>query len=132
MKLAAGAHRTERRAQHKGWILSVAGVSLLLWLAACSSQPAQNAQEQAAPAAAGPERHDMHGKVVSVDKAAKNVTVDHEEIPGFMGAMAMPYPVKDERLLDNLSPGDEVNAQVVQDSSGMWLENIVVAPKTGQ
>ena len=118
------------RTQHSR-ILSFAAVGLLLWLGACSSQPAQeqSQSESAAPAAAGPERHDMHGTIVSVDKAGKNVTVDHDEIPGFMGAMAMPYPVRDESALDNLNPGDEVNAQVVVDQSGMHLENIVVKPK---
>ena len=128
MKLGVRAQRT--------WILSIAAAGLLLWLGACSSQPAQDESqatpEPAAPAAAGPERHDMHGKIVSVDKAGKNVTVDHDEIPNFMGAMAMPYPVRDESQLDTLKPGDEVNAQVVVDESGMHLENIVVAPPAGQ
>ncbi len=125
-----GRQKGQPKGQPKGWILSMAAVSLLLWLGACSSQPAQETQpaEQAAPAAEGPQRHDLRGKVVSVDKAAKSVTVDHEEIPGFMGAMAMPYPVKDEALLDNLSAGDPVTAEVVVDPSGMWLENIVKAP----
>ena len=115
--------------------LSLMGVCLLLGLAACSSQPPQTEPQAqtAAPAASEPERHDLHGKVVSIDKGAKSVTVDHAEIPGFMGAMAMPYPVKDESLLDKLSPGDQVNAQVVVDGSGsMWLENIEVAPKPAQ
>ena len=129
MKSGAGSYRS--------WILSLAGVSLLLWLGACSSQPAQNESqatpESGPPAAAGPERHDLHGKVVSVDKAAKSVVVDHDEIPNFMGAMAMPYPVQDESVLDTLKAGDEVNAQVVVDPSGsMHLENIVVAPQAGQ
>jgi protein SCO1/2 len=101
-------------------------VGLLLWLGACGSQPAQN-ESQAGSAAAGPERHDLHGTVISVDKATKSLVVDHDEIPNFMGAMAMPYPVRDESLLDNLEAGDEVNAQVVVDDSGMYLENIVVA-----
>ena len=105
---------------------------LLLGLTACGSQPSSQTPppaEPAAPAASGPERHELQGKVVSVDKAAKSVTVNHGEIPGFMGAMTMPYPVKDESLLNNLSPGDSVNADVVVDDSGMWLENIKVAPK---
>ena len=46
-----------------------------------------------------------------------------------MGAMTMPYPVKDERLLENLSPGDQVAAQVVATKDSFWLENIVVAKK---
>ena len=120
---------------HRLWILSMAVASLLMGLTACSSQPAQDEPQakQAPPAAGEPQRHDLRGQVVSIDKAAKSLTVNHEEIPGLMGAMTMPYPVKDESLLDNLSPGDQVNAQVVvEEGAGMWLENIVVAPKPAQ
>ena len=120
---------------HRLWILSMAVASLLIGVTACSSQPAQDEPQaqQAPPAAGEPQRHDLRGQVVSIDKAAKSLTVNHEEIPGLMGAMTMPYPVKDESLLDNLSPGDQVNAQVVvEEGAGMWLENIVVAPKPAQ
>ena len=115
-------------------ILSLTGVSLFIWLAACSSQPAQNEPpaQQTQPTEQKTERHDLNGKVVSIDKAGKKVTVDHQEIPGFMGAMTMPYPVKDEHLLDNLSPGDQVNAQIVADSKSMWLENIEVVQKAAK
>ena len=115
-------------------ILSITGVSLFIWLTACSSQPTQNEPQaqQAQPTEQKTERHELKGKVVSIDKAGKSVTVDHQEIPGFMGAMTMPYPVKDERLLDNLSPGDQVDAQVVADSASMWLEHIVVVQKAAK
>src|SRR3990172_3882118 len=112
---------------HRLWILSMAVASLLIGVTACSSQPAQDEPQaqQAPPAAGEPQRHDLRGQVVSIDKAAKSLTVNHEEIPGLMGAMTMPYPVKDESLLDNLSPGDQVNAQVVvEEGTGMWLEKI--------
>ena len=114
--------------------LTFTGVSLLLWLAACSSQPSRNepAAQQAQPTEQKTERHQLNGKVVSIDKAGKTVTVDHKEIPGFMGAMTMPYPVKDEHLLDNLSAGDQVKAQVVADSASMWLENVVVVQKAAK
>ena len=113
-------------------ILSITGVSLFFWLTACSSPPAQNEPQaqQAQPTEQKTERHELNGKVVSIDKAGKTVTVDHKEIPGFMGAMTMPYPVKDEHLLDNLAPGDQVNAQIVADSKSMWLENIEVQKAT--
>ena len=112
-------------------ILSIAGGSLFIGMMACSSPPAQNEPQaqQAQPTEQKIERHDLNGKVVSIDKTGKTLTVDHKEIPGFMGAMTMPYPVKDERLLDNISPGDQVNAQVVADSKSMWLESIVVTQK---
>ena len=115
-------------------ILSITGASLFIWLTACSSPPAQNEPQaqQAPPTEQKTERHELNGKVVSIDKAGKKVTVDHQEIPGFMGAMTMPYPVKDEHLLDNLSAGDQVKAQVVADSASMWLENIEVVQKAAK
>jgi protein SCO1 len=132
MRLLARARRTGRSG-----ILSIAGLSAILLMAACGSQPAEEQSaapaEQAPPTASGEQRHDMHGTVVSVDREAKTVVVDHAEIPGFMQAMAMPYAVKDESALEKLAPGNSVNAQVVVDPSGsMWLENITVAPGSPQ
>jgi protein SCO1/2 len=68
----------------------------------------------------------LKGKVVWIDTSAKKVTVDHEAIPGFMGAMAMAYPVKDAQALANLSPGDQVNATLVSGNGLYWLEPIVI------
>jgi Copper binding periplasmic protein CusF len=47
------------------------------------------------------QRYTLRGRVVSLDRAGRTVTVDAEAIPGFMGAMMMSYPVKNERLLDS-------------------------------
>jgi hypothetical protein len=38
------------------------------------------------------QRYTLRGGVVSLDRAGRTVTVDHEAIPGFMGAMTMSYP----------------------------------------
>lgn len=70
--------------------------------------------------------------VVAVDKAQKQVTVDHGDIPGFMGAMTMPYPVKDAHSLDSLASGDQITADVMADGSKVWLENIVVTQESNQ
>ena len=104
-------------------LLSLA-LSLGLWLTACTSQ--QRPKTEQAQHESTVKRYELKGKVVSVDKYEERVTVDHQSIPGFMGAMTMPYPVKDARLLDQLSPGDEIAAQVVQRNGEFWLENIVV------
>jgi hypothetical protein len=47
------------------------------------------------------QRYTLRGRIVSLDRAGRTVTVDAEAIPGFMGAMMMSYPVKNERLLDS-------------------------------
>ena len=46
-----------------------------------------------------------------------------------MGAMEMPYPVKDVKSLDNFAPGDEIRADLVVNDGHPVLENIVVTKK---
>jgi protein SCO1 len=98
-------------------IFSVASVCLLITLTACT----RNAEQ--------PKRFELKGKVVNVDKSQSILEVDHEAIPGFMGAMSMPYQVKDAHLLDDLAPGDEITAVVVVSGGGVWLENIFILKK---
>jgi len=75
-------------------------------------------------------RYHMEGTVISIDKAQQRVVVDHKEIPGFMGAMAMPYPTADPNDLDRLSPGDQITADVVVTPDHIQLKNIVVVKKS--
>ena len=112
---------------------SMAVAVLGLALGACSpkatgqSKPAPSAEAQTAVAPAETHRYELKGAVVSVDKAAKTLVVNHESIPGFMGAMTMPYKVKDERSLDNLAPGQHVTATVVFTGREFWLEDLASA-----
>jgi protein SCO1/2 len=98
----------------------------LILLAALTSA----ACRREAPAAAG-QRHPVQGTVVEVDVANRNVTVAHEDIPGFMPAMTMPFVVleKDAALLRSVSPGDQVTATLVAPDSRYWLEDLVVVKK---
>lgn len=75
-------------------------------------------------------RYHLKGTVVQVDKAQKHLVVNHEEIPGFMGAMTMPYPVVDAQTLEKLSPGDQITADVVVTPNEIHLENVVVVKKS--
>lgn len=75
-------------------------------------------------------RYHLKGKVVQVDKAQQHLVIDHEEIPGFMGAMTMPYPVADAATLERVSPGDQVTAEVVVGDNQIRLENVVVVKKS--
>ncbi len=72
-------------------------------------------------------QYDLTGKVVAVDKAKKEVTIAHEEIQGYMPAMTMPFPLKDEWAFDVLAPGNKVGAKLVIDANSFWLENIVIS-----
>lgn len=56
--------------------------------------------------------YDVKGKVVALDAAKKVVTLDHDDIPGFMKAMTMEFSVDDAKLLDGLKAGDAVQGKI--------------------
>jgi protein SCO1/2 len=61
------------------------------------------------------------------NKSKKSVIVAHEEIPGFMEAMTMPFPVKDDFILDELKKDSDISANLIVDADGYWLENIAIS-----
>jgi protein SCO1/2 len=111
---------TNRHRELRGLILSV-GAALCLLLGGCGST--------SAPPQTQARRFQLKGKVISVDRPQQRILVDHEEIKGFMAAMAMPYPVSDPKLLDVAQPGDQITADVVATDTSVHLENIVVVKK---
>jgi protein SCO1/2 len=103
-----------------------AGILFSAGLAGCgASKPPQQPAE-------GPQRYHLDGRVVSVETAKQQVVVDAGDIPGFMAAMTMPYPVKNPNLLAPLSPEDKIKADVVVNGNDVYLENIVVVKKADQ
>lgn len=86
--------------------------------AACKKAPAPQAK-----------RYHLVGTVISIDTAHGSANIDGQEVPGFMAAMAMPYPVHDSKALAALSPGDQITADIVVTDTDSYLENIVVTKK---
>ncbi len=79
---------------------------------------------------AGQERSfPVRGQVVSV--SGTTVELNHESVPGFMGAMTMPYQVADASVASELHPGDRLVAKIRtrQDADGFHdprLDDVVV------
>lgn len=66
----------------------------------------------------------LEGQVLSVQVDRKEAVIRHEEIPGFMSAMTMPYSVLDEKEYAGLAPGDLINAQLVVEPTRAYLEKV--------
>jgi Cu/Ag efflux protein CusF len=64
-------------------------------LAGCNTKPAGSSEE-------------VEGFVLRVDTAHKMLTLDHEEIPGFIQALTMSYPVDSTRFLTAVRVEDTV------------------------
>ena len=79
-------------------------------------------------------RYNLRGQVMGKNVAANEITVKHDDIPGFMSAMTMPYRVKDPRVVQELEPGDLIAAEVVttNDGSDYWLEDVRITDESGR
>lgn len=102
------------------------GYSLLsLLLVLCFAGQACQRKPEATAAATG-RRYEVKGKVIAVEKEKHRVTLDHEEIRGYMQAMIMPFTLKDEHILKELAPGDQLQATLVVDADSSRLEDVVM------
>lgn len=93
------------------WIFLCAALGVFL-LAGCRS-----GRNSASPVSQGVTVYHLRGKVVSTDAASGVVVLDHEAIPGFMGAMTMPYQLKDPNVISELHAGDTITADVLVSKS---------------
>jgi protein SCO1 len=108
-----------------GHILFALTLALSLLVAACGGGAEQNQSQ-----GQGQQKvYHMAGTVVSIDKEQQHLVVNHGDIPGFMSAMTMPYPVADPATLERVSVGDEITADVVVNNGAARLKNVVVVKK---
>jgi thiol-disulfide isomerase/thioredoxin len=66
---------------------------------------------------------DVSGVVARVDSDRQVLEVVHDDIPGYMPAMQMPFPVERPELLEGLGMGDRVDFHLrVTDGAGVMTE----------
>lgn len=77
-----------------------------------------------------PEARTYHltGQVLAVRPESREILVKHEDIPGFMPAMTMPYAVKDAALIRDRAPGDLITATLTVEPN---LAHLSAITKTG-
>jgi protein SCO1/2 len=61
--------------------------------------------------------YEMRGQILAVNRDKMEILIKHEEIPGLMAAMTMPWKVQTVNMLDNLGPGDLITSEVVVDNN---------------
>lgn len=84
--------------------VAILGICLLaLSSLACGKGDTPKAQDKT---------YDITGAVVSIDQASKKVTLDHEDIPGLMKGMKMPFDVENAQILEGLKAGDKVHGKL--------------------
>lgn len=70
-------------------------------------------------------RFELRGRILSLQLDRNEVTIHHEDIPGFMPAMTMPFRAKDRGVVGGLQPGDLVRGTLVVLEDDAYLEGLV-------
>ncbi len=66
----------------------------------------------------------LQGQILSVQDDHKQAVIRHEEIPGFMSAMTMPYPALDPKEYEGIVAGDLINATLVVEPTKAYLVSV--------
>jgi protein SCO1/2 len=69
-------------------------------------------------------QYPIRGTVVSTDPATGKVTLKHDDIPGLMPAMTMPYRLEDPSALSELHRGDLITATLLADRDAAGPRNL--------
>ena len=88
---------------------AVAAVVLAVGVAGCQ-RPAQHYQ--------------LNGQIVAVDPARQELTIKHEDIPGFMPGMTMAFKVGAPRVMEGRIPGELVTATLVVNGTDAHLRDV--------
>src|SRR5712691_2632684 len=98
-------------------ILLVAG---LLEVSGCGRAPEASLHGEAVtPPSIHQKIFEVKGVVIAVKPREKSIEIKHEEIPGYMPAMTMPFDVRNTNELAGLQPGDSVSFRMlVTDTEG--------------
>lgn len=114
----------------RGWALVLAGVTLVSLLTACRHLPAGGASA----GGFGPARQrgfQVKGVVQEVQRKNNLIRIAHEEIPGYMAAMTMPFEVKDAQELKGVNAGDKVAFRMTVTDRDGWIDRIQVLEPAG-
>lgn len=71
-----------------------------------------------------PREFQLTGQILAVRPENQEVVVRHDDIPGFMMAMTMPYKVNDAALLEGKAEGDLIEATLVVGETTAYLSTL--------
>ena len=106
-------------------MLAVAIVALCL-LAACSKRDAAPAPHE--PQKPAPVAHAFKGKIERIDAKARTLTVNSENVEGWMPAMTMVYTVDNPEIFATIAIGDTITARVF-DGDFATLHRVEIQPR---
>ena len=120
-------HKTDRLPAPSGeFIISLMRVILLFALLSALGMAGCQNHESSGPATirSSVTNYEGRGVVVRLEPDGRNLVIRHEEITNYMGAMTMPFLVRDTSLLAGIQPGNLVGFRLNISASEGWIDRL--------
>ncbi len=88
-------------------LLTILTFAIAIFVFACTKNESSNSTQ-----IVNKQIYKSIGVIKKVDAENSKITIDHEEISGYMSAMEMNESVSDKKLLENLKIGDKVDFEI--------------------
>ena len=70
------------------------------------------------------EHYDTRGVVRGFSPDRSTIEIQHENIPGFMPSMTMPFVARDPKQIADLKTGDAISFRMTVTQKDFWIENV--------
>ena len=102
-------------------------ILVILLLAGCSSGDERSTRSAPADTSAvAVKTFEGRGLVTAVMPNREHIVVDHEDMPGFMSAMKMPFALKDTSIASGVTEGDSIRFTVEVDGPYIHIVRLEV------
>jgi protein SCO1/2 len=106
-------------------LIWVGAVALFIGLVACKENPSGTIpSDDSSNLDTNQQVFQVKGVIQELKPDGKTAVIKHEEIPGYMKAMTMPFEVKNANELLGLKPGDAVSFRMVVTDKEGWIEQV--------
>jgi protein SCO1/2 len=107
-------------------------LGLLSLLCGCSpaQPPGATSPAPGSPVDANITNYTVRGVVIGLGEDGKSVKVKHEEIPGYMMAMTMPFEARPTNELTGLMRGDQIEFRMRVTETDGWIDQIRILGTT--
>ena len=76
-----------------------------------------------------PLRFQVRGVIQGLPPDHHTVAVEHEDIPGFMPSMTMPFTARDETQIAGLKVGDAISFRLTVSAKDSWIDQVKKIPR---
>ncbi|HRI69144.1 MAG TPA: copper-binding protein [Polyangium sp.] len=106
------------------FVLAIAVLLAVAPAPACSKTQEQPGGTPAASSSAPRQTYSTRGKVRAIGERKDNITIAHENIPGYMKAMTMMFEVEKSELLNTINVDDQVAFTFSDRDGQLFIESI--------